>query len=253
MIIIIITIDNVKPMYEINESGTVTNVQTGKVLKPYLNKNGYLYVSLMQLNNKPKKYPIHRLMTRTFLKDDGVVNHIDGNKLNNHLWNLEISSLNDNYTHARLHGLIKLGDELSYASLTNDQVHAICGMLSDGCDYSHIINTLQIEHVPNIEHKLNSIFKRRRWKHISSQYIWDTKSKNSLFTDNDIHIVCMGIRDGMKIKEIHSLLNKYNYDQIKKLVWHIKKGNMHRDISYQYGIVEERSTTIERPFIFKVK
>lgn len=68
--------------------------------------NGYPAVSICR-----KKYQIHRLVAFTFIgipeKDNMVVNHIDGNKTNSHLDNLEFITYSDNVKHAHKMGLIK--------------------------------------------------------------------------------------------------------------------------------------------------
>ena len=69
------------------------------ILKQYLDRYGYLYVRLSNrdLNNKSKmiNLKVHRLVAMCFLDDyskDLQVNHIDENKLNNNISNLEMCS-----------------------------------------------------------------------------------------------------------------------------------------------------------------
>lgn len=79
------------PKYSIDEHGNIRNDETGKMKRPFRNtRNGYLYVDLWE-NNTAKKRPIHRLLAETFIPNpDGkpTVDHIDGNRQNNHLGNL---------------------------------------------------------------------------------------------------------------------------------------------------------------------
>lgn len=59
-------------------------------LKPFIH-NKYMYVVLVSLNKK-RKFAVHRLVAQYFVEgyEDGlVVNHIDGNSLNNNADNLE--------------------------------------------------------------------------------------------------------------------------------------------------------------------
>jgi len=78
--------------YTITESGIVTNIKTGRVLKQSI-ANGYFQICLSK-NNIKKHYFIHQLVARTFIDDYNtdtqVVDHIDSNKLNNNLENLRI-------------------------------------------------------------------------------------------------------------------------------------------------------------------
>lgn len=73
----------------------------------FLDKDGYQIVSLI-LNGKQKTYKIHRLVAQFFLKNDfdyKYVNHIDGNKQNNDVSNLEWCSASENNSHAYRQGL----------------------------------------------------------------------------------------------------------------------------------------------------
>ncbi len=85
----------------------------GKILKPVIGK-GYFRVSLY-IEDRSKKgrlkhvlMSVHRLVARAFIGEPfpgAVVNHRDGNKLNNNLSNLEWVTVADNDRHATEHGL----------------------------------------------------------------------------------------------------------------------------------------------------
>lgn len=80
----------------------------GKILKPFMQNSGYLVVDLM-INGKKIKKLVHRLVAKTFISnysEDLDVNHIDCNKTNNSLSNLECITRAENLKHAKLHGLI---------------------------------------------------------------------------------------------------------------------------------------------------
>lgn len=78
----------------------------GKILKGWIQNTGYLTVSL---NNK--KYSAHRLIAITFLEQEkgkNIVNHIDGNKLNNRVDNLEWCDHKHNFDEAVRLNLINM-------------------------------------------------------------------------------------------------------------------------------------------------
>ena len=87
--------------YEISNYCQVKNITTGKILKSYVDKYGYLYHGLSK-NGKTKKFKLHRLMALTFLENKEnkkEVNHKDGDRKNNLMYNLEWVTHFENQTH----------------------------------------------------------------------------------------------------------------------------------------------------------
>jgi ribosomal protein L22 len=92
-------IEGYEGIYEISSFGRVKSFYgkkniLGRILNPCLDGNGYPIVRLCK-DKKLETTTIHRLVAITFLnykfeKGNSVVNHIDGNKTNNNLSNLEI-------------------------------------------------------------------------------------------------------------------------------------------------------------------
>lgn len=73
--------------YDISKDGVVTNLKTGRIMKPLHNHRGYLGVELDQ-----KFYFIHRLVAEAFIPNPNnypQVNHINENKTDNRVENLE--------------------------------------------------------------------------------------------------------------------------------------------------------------------
>ena len=86
------------PSYEVSDQGRVRNKKT-KHVRAFSNNHGYLQVDLYP---GQKTKTVHRLVADAFLgKHPGMqVNHIDGNKSNNHVSNLEWCSSSENNQHA---------------------------------------------------------------------------------------------------------------------------------------------------------
>ena len=94
-------------LYKINELGQVYSLHSNKILKNYKSSDGYLRVNLSK-RSKVKIIMVHRLVAEHFLLNEynlPVVNHIDGNKENPNINNLEWVSFSDNSKHAHRTGL----------------------------------------------------------------------------------------------------------------------------------------------------
>lgn len=101
------------PNYRISSEGRVKNKVTGKVLKGKIDTYGYPQVVLCE-NGVKQPALIHRLVAKAFVDgydDDLQVNHIDGDKRNNNVENLEWVTRSENVCHAYSHGLMRRSDK----------------------------------------------------------------------------------------------------------------------------------------------
>lgn len=79
-----------------------------KILKPSISNWGYERVRIVDNNGKRTSPRVHRLVAQAFIpnpKNKPQVNHIDGNKLNNNVKNLEWATASEN----KLHDVGQLG------------------------------------------------------------------------------------------------------------------------------------------------
>lgn len=130
-------IKNFEELYEINQEGTVrskgriitdsknhTYFHKEKILIPYQDKRGYLLIVLRKENKSHNCY-VHRLVAETFIDNPlnyPVVNHLDGNKQNCSVQNLEWTTYSKNNQHAYDNDLKPKGENFYNSKLTEKQV-----------------------------------------------------------------------------------------------------------------------------------
>lgn len=95
--------------YYISECGEIISMYNDKpkLMKNFLDKYGYARIALKYELGKERKYRVHRLVYQTYseeeLKDDLVIDHIDGDITNNHFSNLRQCTQKENIKNALNH------------------------------------------------------------------------------------------------------------------------------------------------------
>lgn len=127
----VIEIDGIKTNYEISNYGRCRNTtklhwKTQGILSPKINKKtGYVQYCIVSNGKNFYKYA-HRLVAQYFIfnkrADQTDVNHIDGNKQNNHLDNLEWCTQSENMQHAIRHNLCSHLVEVDVYSIRGEYV-----------------------------------------------------------------------------------------------------------------------------------
>ena len=96
------------PNYGVTKTGDIVSLVTGIVIKQQINMHGYKTVAL-RCNNKNRTKLVHQLVAKAYIPNPNgrkTINHIDGNKLNNNVDNLEWVSVRENTIHAYENGLM---------------------------------------------------------------------------------------------------------------------------------------------------
>lgn len=102
-------IENSHELFEISSNGRLRNIKTGHIYKPETLSSGYLSCRVT-CGSRDKKVHIiiHKGVAYTFLSNPDnlpCVNHVDGNKTNNHIDNLEWCTYGRNLQHSYDTGL----------------------------------------------------------------------------------------------------------------------------------------------------
>ena len=170
------TLIKVYDKYATNKNGDKILIEhVVKKLKPRINKagKGYYDVGMPCIGENGVKILktklIHRLVAEAFIpnpKNKPQVNHIDGNKLNNHVSNLEWVTSLENIQHAIRTGLTKQkGEDHGRTAMANDTVRLIIQELLNGK------RVVDISKKYDVHKKVVSDIKaKRNWKSVWDKY-----------------------------------------------------------------------------------
>lgn len=125
---------NLKYNYYVTETGKIYSEYSKKFLSAQLDKDGYEKVRLISTDGARHRYSVHRLVLENYNPVDGMetlqVNHIDGDKQNNNLNNLEWVTCQENILHAYKNNLhSQKGEHNNATKLTENNVKDIIQLL----------------------------------------------------------------------------------------------------------------------------
>ncbi len=153
--------------YAVNKKGEIFSFRRNHKLTPKVNHDGYLRIQLYY-KGKCEFVSIHRLIAETFIanpENKAVVNHIDGNKQNNAVDNLEWCTQSENIRHAYDTGLAH--QPLNIRGKTVQQ------FTKEGDFIQEFPSTMEVERTLGIYHAhISSAIKRNgtaggfRWKEV---------------------------------------------------------------------------------------
>lgn len=128
--------------YEISRDGIVRRLapyrttRVGKVLKPFVDHDGYVRVGIFGDDGKLKRPGIHQLIALTFIgprpSPAHVVAHGNGDRSDNRVENLRWATQAENFADRRAHGTWPAGEGNANASLSDLQVQLIRAWVNVG-------------------------------------------------------------------------------------------------------------------------
>lgn len=228
-----IIIDNVKTKYFITSYGRVYRIYKDTVIKyimPNIDDGGYLRHDFhFKDNNGNKKrvsIMLERLVAMAFIsnpKNLNEVNHIDGNKKNNCVWNLEWCSHSENMIHAYDHNLNHSGEDNSQAIYKESQIRNVCLLLEE--------NEMTLPEISNCTgvspYMIYNIRRGIKWKRISSQYNiakYNVKTPNhgstKKYNINQIEKVCKLLEEKKYTLQQISTLTSVNFNTVADIKRH---------------------------------
>lgn len=219
-----------KTNYLVSNKGNVKSLYRNKLLTQCTDKYGYKYVGI-RYNNKTYQGLIHRLVAIAFIPNPEhkeQVNHIDGNKTNNSVINLEWATPQENMIHCYntgLHDNRAISDKHGMNKYTIKQIKEICNLLQE--------NKLSINEIAkktNVGHTtVNDIRNKKYWTHISKDYSFDNYNVTEVRRVTDAMkkemypLIQQGFRKCDILRHFNLDVTKANYAYIKASYNNIKK------------------------------
>lgn len=130
----------------VSNTGKVKNYLTDKIIKQRKNYGKYNVCSI-RVNKKTKSFIVSRLVAQTFLDYCGnefEVNHIDGDKSNNNLTNLNWLTRNENLQHAKDTGIFRRKCSSSYLKYSKELINEMIEFKNLGYTYKELSTNYKI-------------------------------------------------------------------------------------------------------------
>ena len=207
-------VENIMPGLYVNNHGIVFNSNTGNFIHPVMLNTGYLKLKVPLKNGAIYNIAVHRLLMLVFNYQYGceklVVNHIDGNKLNNSFDNLEWCTMQENTQHAVRTGLIKVGEERHTSKLTEKEVREICEVLEKDRSYGLYASLAEKYNVGNAT--IADIATGRAWTSVSKDYNFEysTPGVKTVLTEEDVRNICEELSTKRYLGQIADIADRYN-------------------------------------------
>lgn len=137
-----------------------------KILTPSMDKKGYPRITLCNINKKQITPKVHRLVAEHFIENPNnytQVNHIDGNKQNNNITNLEWCTVLQNNVHAKENNLLNAlkGEQHKMSKLNEKDIIIIRDLRKSGILLKDICKLFNVN-----ERTISSICLNKSWKHL---------------------------------------------------------------------------------------
>ncbi len=220
--------------YVIKSNGEIYSLYKNITMNQVLQERiGYYRIQLKADDGTKNTLLVHRLVALAFIpnpENKPEVNHIDGNKLNNDVSNLEWTTKHENMKHAHL---LKLRDNNGTGNprnlLTEKEVLDIYDKLLDGARVSDLATSYNVSR-PTI----SDIKAKRNWQELLSD-LPDIRhnAKQESLSENTVRWICSELQQGTRVCDI--LKKSRNKNITEYQIFNIKRKRTFLYISCNYS------------------
>lgn len=216
-------------------------MSTNKNVSTHIWGPGYVFARLKL--NKPGKsrlFSIHRLVGWHFVpgytEEKCIINHIDGDKTNNHYYNLEWCTQSQNMKHAHYTGLCvtRYGDQTNRHFVNSETVEKICELLiKHNGSIKPVLDIILSEGIYCTFGIIESIKSKETWVEVSDKYFTKDYFKDKRISE--IERICESIiRHSGKTSDIVAELKDDMPHVTNKFINSLKDGSRYRNITIKY-------------------
>ena len=263
-----ITYPNIIPnMYMVSETGIIINAITMKQLKTFEDKDGYFRLKLRAIDKKYRTVAVHRLVAYAFCDNPNeypVVDHLDGNKKNNHFLNLEWVTAEENSHRARKNNLYQCGEDAYLNKYSETFIRHICKLYELGYTPHQVFKMFTPKFSKTVDYSplyqlLRHLARKDHWKDVCIEYDYEFSNedmmniRNRLFeirplsgkstvSEELIRFICEQLENKMTYKQIIEVLldtgrmDDNQYEKIYKLINRLAIGECWVHISSEYKL-----------------
>ena len=196
-----------------------------KQLKTKIDDDGYEFI-VIHYGNKSYGFNVHRMVALIFIPNDDPkhktqVNHKNGNKLKNHVSNLEWCTPKENIEHAWKYELAhSIGENNGNNVYKEKDIRKVCELLEEDYSINDISKKTGVSYV-----MIHYVYKRKNWVEISKEYNFDNytygKSKKKFINNiceylQNTDYSISEIAEKCKVKEskVRDILRGHSYASI---------------------------------------
>lgn len=260
--------------YIITDQGTIVDLVYKRIVRYFLDKDGYMRVTLRVNKRSTGKtsanFGVHRLVAWEFCENDDpqaktVVNHLDARIMHNEPSNLEWTTVAGNTQHADMHELRHIRGDKNVTSIYSEYfVRQICKLYEEGympMDVYHKFYGYEPLHSKAdkaIYKLLYSLKKKAAWPDVVAEYNYSTEieknrtekvfapTQNSLFSEENVRWICERLQSGIPARDVAASVidgQLPNFDmgdhtprQIRDAVGRISRGDVWWNIVKDYNL-----------------